>query len=311
MDMWLTDLGRGKSLLREACNQRIWRLVADNRLGAGASGVVHVACRGSNCKYIVKVMRGEAHLRELFIAQIASEGGIGPAVYDAWICTPDTEQPALSWFPKSGPIFCMIQQRVEAPTLAKWLTSVCDDRKQAFAYMMNLVLEAVKRMHQLGIHHGDLTEDNVMVVANQDILILDYGDAVYGLPVPDELRLRDVQRALAMFYVESAQVIREWGVDKRTGRFTGKPAPNHFVHTWTKCGKKDALEKPAQTAARFGDVRIHVVHSTAPHHDWIESATYVPQEFVCLQTRPGHLPTSVQGAIATFSSTCACPVFVV
>jgi serine/threonine-protein kinase RIO1 len=308
-EIWVKSLEKdSKYPLRDACEQQIWRLVAEERLGSGASGVVHVACRGSDCEYIVKVMTGTAHLKELFVSQLAAEAGIGPLVHDAWVCTSKD----VSLLAKKGPVFCMIQQRIEAPSLAKWMASTRPGttRKDAFAYMMSRVLSALSKLHEAGIHHGDLTEENVYVINNTDIRFIDFGDGTYSEPLSMELRQRDIRRALSMFqtqYTEGKQVLREWGVNEQ-GQFKSPP-PKDFAPEWMVSPSLDTLHPREKTAGWRNPCTLLLLRSNGDSCVLFALCCDFPNGFVWLQTR-GPLPTDVKETIRAIALQLACPMYI-
>lgn len=111
---------------------------------------------------------------EVEMATLAGEHGIGPKVYDSYIC-----------LQASQPIGVIVMDYIEGVTLAEWRKQGPTKKQEAQADA--IVLKKVAALHELGVFHGDLHADNVMVVTSGtkkklpkdvvDAFIVDYGYA--------------------------------------------------------------------------------------------------------------------------------------
>jgi hypothetical protein len=77
--------------IRRSCVSE-WKTKWEKRKGNGLEGTVYESCKGHDCSYAVKVFfdvvgdRIDVHLKEVAIGRLMGEQGLGPRVYDAFLC---------------------------------------------------------------------------------------------------------------------------------------------------------------------------------------------------------------------------------
>lgn len=100
-----------------------------------------------------------------------SEDGVGPKVYDAWLCYLDG---VLHLY--------LAQERLYGSTLYQWyITKYAPtfedyERKGPYPELCQLLRRQVETMHRLGVVHNDLHPNNIYLMENLlAIKILDFG----------------------------------------------------------------------------------------------------------------------------------------
>ena len=111
--------------------------------------------------------------QEVTISRIASDLGVGPQVFDWFICDDVLQEPEGGQLISLGFI---IMEKLDI-SLNQWL-----DDNELPTDMIELLYQKVEKMHQAGITHGDLHLDNIMLRLDQnnqpiDIFLIDFGYA--------------------------------------------------------------------------------------------------------------------------------------
>jgi tRNA A-37 threonylcarbamoyl transferase component Bud32 len=108
--------------------------------------------------------------QEVVHATNAGHMGVGPRVYEAFVCNQDSQQ-------RTG---FMIMDMIKGSKLVQWRTNNKD--KEEVKKANEMAIKKIERLHSAGIFHGDLHAGNVIVVpqdrdANKvkDVFIVDYG----------------------------------------------------------------------------------------------------------------------------------------
>lgn len=83
----------------------------------------------------------------------------------------------------------------EIPGVEQWTTLLREQGGNDRHRTTVAVAAAIRRLHDAGVHHGDLTVDNILV-ADEDVYFVDFDGARRLDPLPEALRVRDVRRLL-------------------------------------------------------------------------------------------------------------------
>jgi hypothetical protein len=105
---------------------------------------------------------------EVMHACTASDLNVGPHIYNAFVC----KQPGESYG-------FMVMDVVKGVTLATWRK---EQKPKDVENANKIAMQKIKKLHSVGIFHGDLHAGNILVVPNpkdpntvNDVLIVDYG----------------------------------------------------------------------------------------------------------------------------------------
>lgn len=144
----------------------------------GAHSSLKDVCKDSNCKYVAKIIpikeeESEGKCLNLFemiemefaITEAMSDAGIGAKVVDVCIT------------PEYG---IMIMEKLDG-TLTDLLWEYQNDKELPIKSLMTQLEELVRRMHETGIVHRDLTPNNILykkVDGDLQLFIADYGQAI-------------------------------------------------------------------------------------------------------------------------------------
>ena len=139
----------------------------DLKINKSVYGSVSELCdKNNNCKYVVKLIPlkskqyFETFLREALIAPIMYKNGIGPKIYDMFICL------------NAGYI---IMEKYEG-TIRNIIQDVYENN-------INTICTLIRKMHSIGIIHNDLHTGNILYRKNEDntysFVIIDFGLSLY------------------------------------------------------------------------------------------------------------------------------------
>jgi tRNA A-37 threonylcarbamoyl transferase component Bud32 len=139
-------------------------LVNSNFIGKGAFGVLYETCEKSECTYVAKVIDKTSFFeKESYNQMIAAGHGLAPTIHEIWNCKNKV---------------MLIMDRINGITLQGFLEEVkIDDSIKS--RIIKKVLEAIKSLHSIGIMHGDLHSQNIMVMKDESIIFIDFGHSVY------------------------------------------------------------------------------------------------------------------------------------
>jgi Protein kinase domain len=150
-------------------------------IGRGAFGSASlVPIKGRHGDVVVKQIilqvaepNPDALLREFLFATYAGELGVGPKVYDAWIgsCIKPNEQV------DDKVCFYMVMESLKGKTLKAL-------RRCPTAFEWDLILNAIAKLHDHNIVHGDFYSRNIIFIQDakgktSNIKIIDYGLAKF------------------------------------------------------------------------------------------------------------------------------------
>ncbi len=126
--------------------------------------IVDVTQTLTNLKYI-------NFMKEIEISKVAGNIGVGPKIYDAYVCVNDEDSSCY------GIIY---MEYLHGTTLSKYLDHHSYNKEE----LKKKLDEKIIQLHSNGILHSDLHSDNVFVILDQneqfvDIKIIDYGFSQY------------------------------------------------------------------------------------------------------------------------------------
>jgi serine/threonine protein kinase len=182
-----------KKGLRKKCESVF--SILQTHIGSASVGDVRRACFGvseekqGNCDYVVKVQDYiPAFDKEVQIATLAGDQGIGPKVSDAWICTPEDRETSRQ-YPKwqrvlsdsrkrfrfeERPIAFLVMDFIDGLTLREWLEG--DHSAQERKHMFQQIIDQIEALHKLNIQHGDLHKGNIVIdKKTQKPYLIDFG----------------------------------------------------------------------------------------------------------------------------------------
>jgi hypothetical protein len=130
---------------------------------------VNVTNTLNNLKYV-------NFLKEMEISKIAGNIGVGPKIYDSYICVNDLDSTCY------GIIY---MEYLHGITLSKYLDSSSRTNEDKIE-VRKLLDEKIMKLHQYQILHSDLHSDNVFIILDnhnnqkiKDVKIIDYGFSQY------------------------------------------------------------------------------------------------------------------------------------
>lgn len=147
-----------------------------NALGSGSFGSVYLVEKNGK-KYAIKAI--DIHFNNIYISlndnmktikneiEITKKMGdmnIGPKLYDSYVCQPDMNRIS---------VFIVMEWMTEG-SLGNWLQNNKLTKSQE-----NSILKKVEKMHELGIVHADLHQENILVTKNKSKVEFYIGD--FGL----------------------------------------------------------------------------------------------------------------------------------
>lgn len=158
----------------------------DEFIGSGSFGRVFVVEKDGK-KYVMKIITLDSFvnainsvprfLNEVKISKVVSDNGLGPKLIDWWMCEPG---PKL----KNGVI---ISEKLDV-TLFRYLRNGYIPKYEKICVVVKC-LNKLKKLHTLGICHGDLTRHlgNVMLDEKQEPYFIDFGSSTAMVDKPDDV----------------------------------------------------------------------------------------------------------------------------
>jgi serine/threonine protein kinase len=139
-------------------------LVKSNVIGEGAFGYIYETCEKSECTYVAKVIEKLNYSQNEPYNQIIAAGhGLAPVIHEIWNCKNKV---------------MLIMDRIKGITLQRYLENVhIDDSIKT--HIIKKVFEAIDNLHAIGILHGDLHSQNIMVKEDGSIIFIDFGHSIY------------------------------------------------------------------------------------------------------------------------------------
>ncbi len=173
-------------------------------LGRGVNGNVYELCDNKNqCPYVVKVLKfakGGDEVPAQFIKEVIHQSvadKLAPKIYDAWTCVSPT---ATYGF--------IVMARMDG-NLDNYVTShaITDDRVKK---IMKRLRSHVKRLHKIGIEHGDLKPENIFFRGKKWYLG-DFGLSSLDVKhTSDKLMLDEIERQLLVMSDPMSKKEFEW-----------------------------------------------------------------------------------------------------
>lgn len=145
-------------------------------LGSGAFGSVYLVEKNGK-KYAIKSI--DIHFNNIYVSlndnmktikneiEITKKMGdmkIGPKLYDSYICQPDMNRISV----------LIVMEWMTEGSLGNWLHN-----NKLIKSQENSILKKVEKMHELGIVHADLHQENILVTKNKSKVEFYIGD--FGL----------------------------------------------------------------------------------------------------------------------------------
>jgi serine/threonine protein kinase len=139
----------------------VWKIKGP--IASGVYGTAYTACCEADCKYVLKYIRDRVDYKprfenEIKIQELAASRGFAPRIFDAW--TSD-----------SGYAFVMEKMKT---TLADAMKITPREKRIEIAIAG---FNAIKQLHSLGYMHGDIHFDNIMLDADDNVKLIDFGFA--------------------------------------------------------------------------------------------------------------------------------------
>lgn len=147
------------------------------QLGKGSFGSVHEACKGNNCRYVLKIsifaddFDKEVAEREIAIMEQLNDSGITPKLLNSKMCA----DKALMLMER----FDMSAEQLGKQQYERFFGKGADVLKGSLMFtdkqiqqMFNLAM----RLSWMGISHGDLKLDNLMYLLQEErFVVIDFG----------------------------------------------------------------------------------------------------------------------------------------
>lgn len=162
-----------------------WRINKDAKVGSGAFGTTYLACCDRDCNYIAKhvILKTDEDIKlgikerveekfetEVSLQKLATSNDLAPKVYSHWSCV-------------HGGIIIMEPMRMTLNTFFE------NSNGEFVLIMTKKFLEKYTKLKKLGINHGDLHLDNIMLTYIDksdissgmfDMKFIDFGQASMG-----------------------------------------------------------------------------------------------------------------------------------
>lgn len=146
-------------------------LIKGGRIGAESMyGQIFIACKKLSCGYVLKVIKGETHQEienEVYFQKECAQAGLCKPVEDWWLCTDDGDHEKN----RGGVIITPVLQYTVKQAIKSGVT---DDE---LINLVKSVIEITIKLHSVGIIHGDLHLNNVMVDSSDKVWFIDLGKA--------------------------------------------------------------------------------------------------------------------------------------
>lgn len=183
---------RKEGFLKGDCDSGPWTIGERLKVG-GSNSKIFEAQRKGEPGYIVKIIDGldsldddfdlEDYAKEAILTRICAEHGIAPMIYDVWYC-PDQDESFLQLKfinddtkeKITSPCFVMVMYKMDGMLLEDFLIKTCMDTSKWIPVIENLETK-IKKMHDLGIAHLDLHQNNILIDKSSIPWIIDFGSA--------------------------------------------------------------------------------------------------------------------------------------
>lgn len=157
---------------------------------------------------------------EVDIAKLADEIGIGPKIYDSWICS-DVELKIKKlegleglegleneeWSDDSQILGFILMEKLQGETLADFVESHPKLFQENFYILLRDGIDKALKLESRGYKHEDLHSKNIFVVDNgMGIMFIDYGDVS---PFPEEFRYIQELFTMESFLQEMMSALRQ------------------------------------------------------------------------------------------------------
>lgn len=177
---------RGDPLIVEGSNKddiidvvcsQLNKIEEGKRLGKGTQGTAYKFCIQNNCKYVVKVIKGES-IKEDTMKELEEEKrktndinkktGLSPKVYKNVDC---------------GTYILVLMDLAPGMPLSNYWNYLTKKDIDKF-------FESVERLHKSGYYHGDFNPGNIMIADNGKITFIDFNERIREYrPVYDYMTL--------------------------------------------------------------------------------------------------------------------------
>lgn len=154
---------------------------------------------------------------EVRIAKLAADNGIGPRVYDSWVCRDveleiktseiKTSEIGKKWFDGSQILGFILMEKLQGKTLVDFVKSQPELFKRNFYILLASGIDKALKLESRGYKHQDLHGKNIFVVNDgRGIVFIDYGDVT---SFPEEFRYLKELFTMESFIGEMLNAFRE------------------------------------------------------------------------------------------------------
>ncbi len=153
------------------------------------SMLYHVRCLHSGRKLVLKAP--SVALRDDSVA-------MSSFVREAWVATNVKHSQLMHGHerPKTPSANYMLLEYVPGVSLRQWIYDHPEANLDSVRDIIKQLISAVRSLHRLGVQHRDLRPENIIIQADQKLVIIDYGSvAVAGLTTPTEERVGALEYA--------------------------------------------------------------------------------------------------------------------
>ena len=155
------------SVKQECVNQYKYRIDYNNkRFLEGKVAKTFRVCRKQNCKYVMKVQDiSELFYKKMILNEINLMKYINknkPNLTSKYIKNWDCEKNNY-----------MVMEYIDGITLSKYPTKKIDKK------IIKKLITALHSLHKIGIIHRDLKSSNIIITKNNDIKLIDFGNATF------------------------------------------------------------------------------------------------------------------------------------
>ena len=200
--------------LRQSCETE-YRAMLDRPLGSGRFAQTYEACLTTelarmDCDYVIRVENitksnqweegfGKIPISEqIHIATLMGRMGVGPVIHDAWICNA-VDSHKIQLFSNASvhahalrdgdKYFFLRMEKLRGRVLSRWWRGITHSREEREQVRANIFKQMAK-MHEAGVLHGDLHDENVIVLEpSLDVRFIDWELSAELLEVDETFRL--------------------------------------------------------------------------------------------------------------------------